>query len=100
MYATMRLYKLDETFDKDTVTRQVNDVLLPQLKQVPGFVDYFRFEAEDGTIVTFGVYRDKPSAQYASEIVGQFNKSIRSDVMRTGFYEGPIDVHSREPVPS
>lgn len=99
MYATLRLYTLDETFDKPDVTRKVQGVLLPQLRQVPGFVDYFRFEAKDGTIITFGVYRDKQSAQQASDIVARFNKTIHSDVMMTNSYEGPIDVQSREPLP-
>lgn len=99
MYATLRLYTLDETFDKPDVTREVRDVLLPKLRQVPGFVDYFRFEAVDGTIITFGIYRDKQSAHLASEIVGRFNKSIHSDVVMTNIYEGPIDVQSREALP-
>ena len=98
MYATLRLYTLDETFDKPDVTRKVQDVLLPQLRQVPGFVDYFRFEAEDGTIITFGIYRDRQSAHLASEIVGRFNKTIHSDVKLTRMYEGPIDVQSRESI--
>lgn len=99
MYATLRLYELDESYDKKEITRNVRDELLPQLRQVPGFVDYFRFEAKDGTIVTFGIYRDKQSAERASEIVNRFNKRIRSDVMLTALHEGPIDVQSREPLP-
>lgn len=99
MYVTMRLYKLDETFGQAEVTRKVRDVLLPQLRHVPGFVDYFRFKAQDDTIVTFGIYRDKQSAARASEIVGDFNKTIHSDVKLTGFYEGRVDVQSREPLP-
>jgi hypothetical protein len=62
MHLTVRKYRKVEG-DRKQIMESVNSGFLPLLSKIDGFVDYFGFFADDGTLVSVSVYEDAKGAE-------------------------------------
>ena len=58
MYLAIRKYRRVEGDRKQLVDR-INSGFVPLISKIDGFVDYYCFFADDGTLTSVNVYRDK-----------------------------------------
>ena len=64
MYATIRSYQgVDQTRTAE-LTAKVNETLIPQLSELPGFAGYFLVDAGNGVFTSFGSSRPLSRARH------------------------------------
>ncbi|MFG3039925.1 hypothetical protein ACGFYZ_23820 [Streptomyces sp. NPDC048330] len=61
MYAVIRRY--EGVTDSAEAGRRVNEVFVPLLRRVPGFVAYYWVDAGDGVMVSTSVFADRAGAE-------------------------------------
>ena len=72
MYATIRRYDgVDETRTSEVVSK-VNETLVPQLTELPGFAGYFLLEAGNGVLSSFGLFETREQADESSKLVAKW----------------------------
>ena len=79
MHISIRKYKLTSQDPKTRgeLTRQINDLFLPQISKAPGFVSYYAVDAGSGAVV--GIDRFGESAP-AGELFKYFGFTIENVV--------------------
>ena len=60
MYATVRRY--EGVTNPTEAGRQVRDVFLPVISEIPGFVAYYWIDAGGGVMISTSVFQDKAGA--------------------------------------
>ncbi|MFD4144587.1 hypothetical protein [Streptomyces sp. NPDC058572] len=70
MYAVVRRYV--GVSDPGEVGRQVNEVFVPLIHQVQGFVSYYFVDAGDGVMVSTSVFQDSAGAAESTERALEF----------------------------
>lgn len=65
MYLSIR--KFSGATDRDEVVRRVEEGLVPQIREFPGFVAYYAVEFDDGDLGSVGVFDTKENADSATE---------------------------------
>jgi hypothetical protein len=69
MHATMRRYEgVDVTRTKE-ITTKVNETLVPQLRELPGFAGYYLIEAGNGVLSSFGLFETNEQADESTKLV-------------------------------
>lgn len=97
MFATVRQLKIKKSF-RDENAKLVHDELLPEMRAIPGFVDYYLTYAGDDTEISIGIFANKKGADAFNEIASKFVKDqTGGNVKLTTIYEGPVAVQSRTP---
>ncbi len=94
MYATVRLLKCKQSF-KDENERLVREQLVPDIKAIPGFIDYYLIYGEKDTEYSIGIFKDKKGAEAMNKLAGDFVKKHAADVEITTITEGEVVVHPR-----
>jgi hypothetical protein len=69
MHATIRRYEGVDAARTNEVVGKVNETLLPQLRNLPGFVDYYLIEAGNGVLSSLGVFETSEQAEDSSKLV-------------------------------
>jgi hypothetical protein len=69
MYATIRRYEGVDVTRTSEVTSLVNETLVPQLRELPGFAGYYLIEAGNGVLSSFGLFATSEQADESSELV-------------------------------
>jgi hypothetical protein len=69
MYATIRRYEGVDVTRTSEVTSLVNETLVPQLRELPGFAGYYLIEAGNGVLSSFGLFETSEQADESSELV-------------------------------
>ena len=82
MYMVVRHYHdIDPEYAKQSLERN-RRTLIPLLKQQPGFVRYYTFEGDDGTLFSIGVYESKEEAERSNQIAAEWTKQNSSQFVR------------------
>src|ERR1041384_135042 len=56
MHATIRRYEGVDATRTNEVVGKVNETLVPQLRELPGFAGYYLIEAGDGVLSSLGLF--------------------------------------------
>ena len=69
MHATIRRYEGVDTTRMNEVVGKVNEKLVPQLSELPGFSGYYLIEAGNGVLSSFGLFETSEQADEFKNIV-------------------------------
>jgi len=69
MHATIRRYEGVDTTRMGEIVDKVNETLLPQLRELPGFSGYFLIEAGNGIVSSFGLFETSEQADESKTLV-------------------------------
>ena len=69
MHATIRRYEGVDTTRMGEIVDKVNQTLLPQLRELPGFSGYFLIEAGNGVVSSFGLFETSEQADESKALV-------------------------------
>ena len=100
MHATIRRYEGVDTTRMGEIVEKVNMILLPQLRELPGFSGYFLIEAGDGVVTSFGLFETSEQADESKTLVTKwisdenFNSAIPNPPKITS---GKVVAHSDVP---
>jgi hypothetical protein len=97
MYATIRRYEGVDTTRTNELTGKVNETLVPQLRELPGFAGYYLIEAGNGVLSSIGLFETSEQADESTKLVSKwiadenFNSAIPSGPKITS---GRVVAHS------
>ncbi len=69
MHATIRRYEGVDTTRMSEVVSKVNQTLVPQLRELPGFSGYYLIEAGNGVLSSFGLFETLEQADESKNLV-------------------------------
>jgi hypothetical protein len=69
MHATIRRYDGVDMTRTNEVTSKVNETLVPQLRQLPGFAGYYLIEAGNGVLSSLGLFETSEQADESTKLV-------------------------------
>ena len=69
MHATIRRYEGVDTTRTNEVAGKVNETLVPQLRELPGFAGYFLIEAGNGVLSSLGLFETSEQADESTKLV-------------------------------
>jgi hypothetical protein len=69
MHATVRRYEGVDTTRMNEVVGKVNEKLVPQLRELPGFSGYYLIEAGNGVLTSFGLFETSEQADESKTLV-------------------------------
>jgi hypothetical protein len=72
MFISIRKYKLNsqDAKTRGELTRQINDLFLPQISKSPGFVSYYAADTGSGTLATVSVFESQSGAEESNRQAG------------------------------
>ena len=76
MYISIRKYKLTsrDAKTRGELTRQINELFLPQISKAPGFVSYYAVDDGSGTLATVSVFETQSGAEESNRQAADFTK--------------------------
>ena len=76
MYISIRKYKLtsQDAKTRGELTRQINDLFLPQISKAPGFVSYYAVDGGSETLATVSVFESQSGAEESNRQAADFVK--------------------------
>lgn len=74
MYATIRSYHGVDQNRIAELTTKVNETLVPQLQELPGFKSYFLVEAGNGVFTSFGLFETHEQGEASTKLVTSWIK--------------------------
>ena len=69
MHATIRRYEGVDVARTNEVTGKVNETLVPQLRELPGFSGYYLIEAGNGVLSSLGLFETPEQADESTKLV-------------------------------
>ena len=69
MHATIRRYEGVDTTRMNEVAGKVNETLVPQLRELPGFSGYYLIEADNGVLSSLGLFETSGQAEESTNLV-------------------------------
>jgi hypothetical protein len=69
MFATIRRYEGVDVTRIDEITGKIDETLVPQLRDLPGFAGYYLLDAGNGVVSSFGVFETRDQADESSRLV-------------------------------
>jgi len=69
MHATIRRYEGVDTTRMNEVVSKVNETLVPQLRELPGFSGFYLIEADNGVLSSFGLFETSEQADESKNLV-------------------------------
>jgi hypothetical protein len=72
MHATIRRYEGVDMTRTSEVVAKVNETLVPQLRELPGFAGYYLIEAGDGVLSSLGLFETPAQADESTELVAKW----------------------------
>ena len=72
MYATIRRYEGVEATRMNEVVRKVNETLVPQLRELPGFSGYTLIQADNGVLSSLGLFETSEQADESTKLVAKW----------------------------
>jgi len=97
MYLTVRKYRKVEG-DRNQVIESVNKSFLPMISKIDGFVDYYCFFADDGSLLSVSVFRDAKGAEESVRTAGKFVDQNLAKLMpgKPEVMSGEVFAHLRQ----
>jgi hypothetical protein len=72
MHATIRRYVGVDVTRTNEVSSKVKETLVPQLRELPGFVDYYLIEADNGVLSSIGLFETSQQADESTKVVAKW----------------------------
>ena len=72
MHATIRRYEGVDATRMNEVVRKVNETLVPQLRELPGFAGYYLIEAGNGVMSSLGLFETSEQADQSTKLVSKW----------------------------
>jgi len=72
MYATIRRYEGVDATRTSEVASKVNETLVPQLRELPGFSGYYLIEAGNGVLSSLGLFETLEQADESTKLVSKW----------------------------
>jgi hypothetical protein len=69
MHATIRRYEGVDMTRTNEIAGKVNERLVPQLRELPGFVGYFLIEADNGVQSSLSLFETSEQADESTKLV-------------------------------
>jgi hypothetical protein len=70
MYVAVRRY--EGATDPQRVAQLVDEVFVPLISELPGFVAYYAVDAGDGVVVSTSVFEHKDAEEQSTFLAGEF----------------------------
>ena len=72
MFATIRRYEGVDVTRTSEITSKVDETLVPQLRDLPGFAGYYLIEAGNGVMSSFGLFETREQADESTMLVSKW----------------------------
>ena len=72
MYATIRRYEGVDAARTSELVDKVNETLVPQLRELPGFSGYYLIEAGNGVLSSLGLFETLAQADESTKLVSKW----------------------------
>jgi hypothetical protein len=72
MFATLRRYEGIDASHKGELTKTVGETLVPRLRKLPGFSDYFLIDTGDGVMSSIGLFDTSSQAQESTRVAAEW----------------------------
>ena len=72
MHATIRRYEGVDAARINELTGKVNETLVPQLRELPGFAGYYLIEAGNGVMSSLGLFETSEQAEESTKLVSKW----------------------------
>ena len=98
MHATIRRFEGVDMTRMNEVVGKVNETLIPQLRELPGFAGYFLIDADNGVQSSLSLFETREQADQSTKIVTNwisdenFNSAIPNAPKITS---GKVVAHSK-----
>lgn len=82
MHATIRRFEGVDSTRMNEITGKVNETLIPQLRELPGFAGYFLIDADNGVVSSLSLFETPEQADESTKLVTNwisdenFNRAI------------------------
>ncbi len=86
MHATIRRYEGVDTTRMDEMVRNLNETLVPQLRELPGFAGYYLIEAGNGVISSLGLFETSEQAEESTRLASSW---IRDEKLESAIPNQP-----------
>ena len=86
MHATIRRYEGVDMSRMNEVTGKVNETLVPQLRELPGFAGYFLIEADNGVQTSLSLFETSEQADESTKVASTW---IVDENLQTIFPNAP-----------
>jgi hypothetical protein len=99
MHAAIRRFEGVDMTRMNEVVGKVNETLIPQLRELPGFTGYFLIEADNGIQSSLSLFETREQADESTKVVTKwisdenFNKAIPKPPKITS---GKVVAHSKD----
>jgi hypothetical protein len=96
MYIAIRRYRAPLNA-VDEITQQVETGFLPLLKQSPGFIEYYWLNADNGFLVSVGMFADREAAEESTRMAADYVRQFIPLLARNPpeVSEGEVLVHDK-----
>jgi len=72
MHATIRRYEGVDASRTSEVASKVNDTLVPQLRELPGFSGYYLVDAGNGVLSSLSLFETREQADESTKLVSKW----------------------------
>jgi hypothetical protein len=72
MHATIRRYEGVDTARTHEVASKVNETLVPQLRELPGFSGYYLIDAGNGILTSLGLFETPEQGEQSTKLVSKW----------------------------
>ncbi len=79
MYATIRSYHGVDQNRAAELTAKVNETLVPQLRELPGFAGYYLIDAGNGIFTSLGLFETPEQGEESTKIVATWIRDEKLD---------------------
>ncbi len=79
MHATIRSYHGVDQTRVGELTTKVNETLVPQLQELPGFKGYYLVEAGNGVFTSFGLFETPEQGEESTKLVTRWIRDEKLD---------------------
>jgi hypothetical protein len=77
MHVTIRRYESIDQSRKSEILKQVDENLLPKLRELPGFNGYSLIDASDGVMTSVGFFDTAAQADESTRIAGSWLREAK-----------------------
>ena len=95
MYAVIRRYQFDPSVGEE-VDRKVREILMPLLKDIPGFVTYYWLNSGAGSGASLSVFDSREGAEASMRAAANFVQQHLSGLTmsKPEILEGEVQAHA------
>ncbi len=95
MYAVIRRYQFDQSASEE-LDRQIREILVPLLKDLPGFDTYYWLNTGEGSGASLSVFASREGAEESVRVAANFTQQHLSGVRisKPEIIEGEVQAHA------